>query len=97
MPNGPHWRAAELHDLAAHAYRTAAVHHDKGEHITGHEHSKQAMEYATRAFQMAQEAHRESLAFVEDKNSAKSPAAGTSNSAASPRAARSGKTAKRKK
>jgi len=32
-----HRRAAELHDLAAHAHRTAAEQHGKQDHLTGHE------------------------------------------------------------
>src|ERR1700686_5257730 len=64
MNNGPHWRAAELHDLAAHAHRTAATHHDKEDHQTGHEHSKQAMEHAGRAYEYSQQAHGESVSSV---------------------------------
>jgi hypothetical protein len=43
-------RATELHNLAAHAHATAAAHHGKGDHITGQEHSRQAMEYSAKAF-----------------------------------------------
>jgi GTP cyclohydrolase I len=43
-------RAAEMHGLAAHAHEAAAVHHGKGDHQTGQEHSKQAMEYSAKAF-----------------------------------------------
>lgn len=60
MPNDSHQRAAEFHDLAAHAHRVAATHHDKGDHMTGHEYSRQALEHSNKAFQLAQEAHRES-------------------------------------
>jgi hypothetical protein len=97
MNNGPHWRAAELHDLAAHAHRTAAVQHDKGDHETGHEHSKKAMEYSFKAYQIAQEAHRESSEFVEGQNSAKGVGAGADNPATTPRTGRSAKSVKRKK
>src|ERR1700735_547940 len=55
-----HQRAAEFHELAAHAPLNAATHHDKEDHQTGHEHSKQAMEYATKAFQFSQDAHQKS-------------------------------------
>lgn len=47
--NGSHYenhqRAAELHDGAAHAHRVAEQ-HGKEEHLTGHEQSRQADEYA---------------------------------------------------
>jgi hypothetical protein len=62
MPNDSHQRAAEFHDLAAHAHRVAASHHAKGDHQTGHEFSRQAMEHAAKAFELAQEAHRKSEA-----------------------------------
>ncbi len=55
-----HQRAAELHNLAEHAHITAAEHHGKGDHLTGHEFSKKALEHATKAFELAQAAHRES-------------------------------------
>ncbi len=42
MPKDSHQRAAEFHDLAAHAHRTAAAHHEKQDHLTAHEHSRQA-------------------------------------------------------
>ena len=44
MPRDSHQRAAEFHEMAAHAHR-AAAHHDKEDHLTGHEHSRQAMEH----------------------------------------------------
>jgi|SRR5580704_7736045 hypothetical protein len=52
--NGSHYenhqRAAELHDVAAHAHR-AAEQHGQEEHLTGHEQSRQALEHS-------EEAHR---------------------------------------
>ena len=60
MPNDSHQRAAEFHELAAHAHRAAAVHHGKEDHLTGHELSKQALEHANKAFQWSQEAHGKS-------------------------------------
>jgi hypothetical protein len=60
MPKDSHVRAAELHDLAAHAHRVAAAHHDKGDHQTGHELSRQAMEHSAKAYRLAQEAHQKS-------------------------------------
>jgi hypothetical protein len=45
--NGSHYenhqRAAELHDVAAHAHRVAEQ-HGQQEHLTGHEQSRQALE-----------------------------------------------------
>jgi len=58
MPQNFHQRAAELHELAAHAHRSAAVHHGKEDHLTGHELSRQAMEHATNAFRSSQEAQK---------------------------------------
>lgn len=58
--NDWHQRAAEFNDLAAHAHRVAATHHDKEDHQTGHELSKHAMEYSAKAYLYSQEAHRES-------------------------------------
>jgi hypothetical protein len=60
MPQSFHQRAAEIHELAAHAHRSAAVHHGKEDHLTGHELSKQAMEHANMAFKASQEAHLKS-------------------------------------
>jgi hypothetical protein len=41
-------RAAELHDRAAHAHRVAQK-HETGEGMTGHEHSRQALEHSQAA------------------------------------------------
>jgi hypothetical protein len=60
MPNHSHQRAAEFHELAAHAHRVAAVHHGKEDHLTGHEHSRLALEHATKAFHLSEEAHEKS-------------------------------------
>jgi len=38
---------------------------EKEDHQTGHEHSKQALEHANKAFQWSQEAHRKSLKSAE--------------------------------
>jgi hypothetical protein len=35
----------------AHAHRAAAVHHGQEEHLTGHEHSRQALEHSNTAYQ----------------------------------------------
>lgn len=54
--NGSHYenhqRAAELHDLAAHAHRSAAEQRGKQDHLTGGEHSRQALEYSRRAHEL---------------------------------------------
>jgi hypothetical protein len=46
---------AELHNLAAHAHTAAAVAHGKGDHLTAHELSKQAIEYSRNAHQLSEE------------------------------------------
>lgn len=47
--NGSHYenhqRAAELHDGAAHAHLSSEQ-HGKQDHLTGHEHSRQALEHS---------------------------------------------------
>jgi hypothetical protein len=40
-----HQRAAERHDLGAHAHRVAEEQHGKQDHLTGHEQSRQALEH----------------------------------------------------
>ena len=59
MPQSPHNPAAELHNLAAHAHAAAAVAHDKGDHLTAHELSKQAHEHSMNALKLAEELVRE--------------------------------------
>ena len=54
-PFDNHQRAAELHDLTAHAHR-AAEQHGKEEHLSGHESSRQALEHSPDAHQHAQAA-----------------------------------------
>jgi len=50
--NGSHYenhrRAAELHDIAAHAH-LAAQQNGKQDHVTAHEHSRQALEHSEAA------------------------------------------------
>ena len=55
-----HREAAEQHELAARAHRTAAEHNEKGDNSTGNWHSERALEYADRAYQLAKEAHTKS-------------------------------------
>lgn len=55
--NGSHYenhqRAAELHDEAAHAHR-AAEQSGKSDHLTGHEHSRQALQESQNAHERTQ-------------------------------------------
>jgi len=50
--NGSHYenhrRAAELHEIAAHAHRVAEQ-HGQGDHLSGHEHSRLALEHSRKA------------------------------------------------
>ena len=56
--NGSHYenhqRAAELHDLAAHAHRAAAERRGEQDHQTGHERSRQALEHSQAAHRQTQ-------------------------------------------
>jgi hypothetical protein len=44
-----HQRSAELHDLAAHAHRSAAEQPEKQDHLTGQQRSRQALEHSQKA------------------------------------------------
>ena len=55
-----HRKAAEYHDLADQAYRTAAEHNEKGENETGNWHLDRAHEHSDQAFKIAQGVHRKS-------------------------------------
>lgn len=55
-----HWRAAEQHELAAQAHRTAAEHNEKGDHTTAFWHSERAMEYSDHAYKIAKEVESKS-------------------------------------
>jgi len=46
-----HQRVVELHDSAAHAHLVGAEAHEKQDHQTGHERSRQALEHAQKAHQ----------------------------------------------
>jgi hypothetical protein len=61
MPQSTHNRAAELHNLAIHAHVAAAAAHEKGDHLSGHELTKQALEYSMNAFKHAAELHAEAV------------------------------------
>ena len=54
MPQSTHARASELHNLASHAHQAAAVAHDKGDHLTANELSKQALEHSMNASKLAE-------------------------------------------
>lgn len=60
MPQSAHARAAEFHLLAAHAHQSAATRHEKGDHLGGHELSRQAHEHAAQAWQWSQTAAQKS-------------------------------------
>jgi hypothetical protein len=71
MPQDSHQRAAEFHDLAAHAHRVAAAHFDKGDHLTAHEHTRLAMEHSAKAHQASQEALQNSAKLAQEKHTKK--------------------------
>ena len=57
MPQTSHQQhAAELHRLAAHAHLAAAASHEKGDHLTAHELSKQAHEHSREALEHSNQA-----------------------------------------
>ncbi len=60
MMHHTHNEAADFHDMAAHAHRTAAEHNEKGENEAGNWHSARALEYSERAYRLAREAHNKS-------------------------------------
>ena len=55
-----HREAAEKHEMAARAHRTAAEHNEKGDNPTGNWHSERAVEYANHAFELAEAVHNKS-------------------------------------
>ena len=55
-----HRKAAELHELAALAHRTAAEHNEKGDFTAAEYHSQRALEYSDEAYKLAKEAHTKS-------------------------------------
>jgi hypothetical protein len=55
-----HRQAAELHEIAAHAHRTAAEHNEKGDYSKAIWHSERALEYSDHACKLAKEAHSKS-------------------------------------
>ena len=55
-----HRKAAEQHELAARAHRTAAEHNEKGDEAMGSWHSQRALEFSDHAYKLAKEAHAKS-------------------------------------
>jgi hypothetical protein len=55
-----HRKAAEQHELAARAHRTAAEHNEKGDYAEADWHSQRALEYSDHAYKLAQDAHSKS-------------------------------------
>jgi hypothetical protein len=55
-----HRKAAEQHELAANAHRTAAEHNEKGNHSAAAFHSQRALEYSDHAYKLSKEAHAKS-------------------------------------
>jgi hypothetical protein len=60
MMHEMHRKAAEQHELAAKAHRTAAEHNEKGENETGNWHAQRALEYSDHAYKLAKEAQAKS-------------------------------------
>jgi hypothetical protein len=55
-----HREAAEKHELAAHAHRTAAEHNEKGDYSRATWHAEGALEYSDHAYKLAKAAHAKS-------------------------------------
>lgn len=55
-----HRQAAEQHELAASAHRTAAEHNEKGDGVEATWHSDRALEYSDQAYKLAKEAESKS-------------------------------------
>ncbi len=53
-----HQRAAELHDIAAHAHRAAAQ-HGQQDHLTGQEQSRHALEHSQNAYLLTQQVRQQ--------------------------------------
>jgi hypothetical protein len=56
-----HQQAAELHDLAAHTHLSAAYAHEMGDHATGHEKSRLALEHSRKALEFTKFRRREGV------------------------------------
>src|SRR5579862_924923 len=53
-------KAAEQHELAAHAHRTASEHNEKGKNELENWHLQRALEYSDHAYKLAREAQSKS-------------------------------------
>jgi hypothetical protein len=60
MPKNEHNDAAEHPERAAKSHRTAAAHHDKGDHDAGHKHSEEAHGHSSKAHERSTHAHGKS-------------------------------------
>ena len=60
MPSTSHTKAAEAHESAAKISRTAAEHHQKGDHKTGLEHADKAMKLSETAHEASKGASAKS-------------------------------------
>ncbi|MGA3093056.1 MAG: hypothetical protein ABSD75_31055 [Terriglobales bacterium] len=65
MPQSPHNRLAELHNLAAHAHAAAAVAHGKADPLTAHGLTAKAHEHSMNVHKLAE------LMAAKDTNTAK--------------------------
>jgi hypothetical protein len=59
-----HLKAAEQHELAARAHRTAAEHNEKGDAEAGGWHAERALEFSDHAYKLAKEARTKSAQIV---------------------------------
>jgi retron-type reverse transcriptase len=61
MTQSTYDRIAEIHHLASHAHLAAAVAHAKGDHLTAHELSRQALEHSKEAYRYSEQARGASV------------------------------------
>ncbi len=73
MSQRTHERAAELHNLAAHAHMAAAVAHGKGNHRTANELSKLAHEHSRNAQKLAAELEKKTRLSKDARSRARKP------------------------
>jgi hypothetical protein len=66
MTQGSYERIAEIHNLASHAHLAAAIAHGKGDHLTAHELSRQALEHSKEAYRYSEQTRSESRTFLAD-------------------------------
>jgi hypothetical protein len=56
--NGVNQKIVEMHKIAAYAHLAAAEQHGRGDHLSGHEASRIAMDHSSKAFEIALSARR---------------------------------------